>query len=80
MTRTTVRISPHENSEIRVRAGQKLKVPCNFDHDPLNRVTNIQWSKDGQPLTVGPKDRVDFGMDGSITVDDVQRRHEGEYR
>ena len=79
--RTTVEIaSSQEEKSMSVHAGQKLKVPCHVSNDPLNRITNIVWTKDGKAIRIGAQDRIDFGMDGSITISDVQRRHEGEYR
>jgi hypothetical protein len=50
------------------------------DNDPGNRITNITWEKDGNPITVSSEDRIDFGMDGSVTVANVQKRHGGIYR
>lgn len=76
--RTRVEITSDE--EYSVRAGQRLLMPCKVENDPLNRITNIAWTKDGAPIDIGPKDRIDFGMDGSLTVGDIQRRHEGTYR
>ena len=63
-----------------MQAGKRLPIPCHFAHDPLNRVTNIEWTKDESPIDIGPKDKIDFGMDGSIIISDVQRRHQGSYR
>ncbi len=73
-----------------VNAGEKLKMPCSFEHDARNRVTNIKWEKDGGGDVFGgggggggqgdDDTRVDFGADGSITIQQVHRRHEGNYR
>ena len=65
---------------ISVQAGKRLPIPCHFSHDPLNRITNIEWTKDESPIDIGPADKIDFGMDGSIIINDVQRRHQGTYR
>ena len=65
---------------ISVLAGEKLRIPCIVDIDPLNRITNIKWQKNDTDIKVEAKDRVDFGMDGSITLSNVQKRHEGTYR
>ena len=79
--KTTVEIASSEDEKaMSVHAGQKLKIPCHVGNDPLNRITNIQWTKNGKPITIGAQDRIDFGMDGSITISDVQRRHEGDYK
>ena len=66
--------------EIVVHAGEKLKIPCRVDNDPGNRITNITWEKDGNPISVTSEDRIDFGMDGSVTIANVQKRHGGIYR
>ena len=65
---------------ISVQAGKRLPIPCHFTHDPLNRITNIEWTKDESQIDIGPGDKIDFGMDGSIIINDVQRRHQGTYR
>lgn len=75
--RTHVQIA---KEEISVHAGQKLRIPCHVDSDPLNRITSIRWQKDNAPMEVGAHDHIDFGMDGSITIADVQKRHGGQYR
>jgi hypothetical protein len=43
-----------------VHAGEKLKIPCRVDNDPANRITNITWEKDGNPITVSSEDRCRF--------------------
>ena len=43
--------------------------------DSHNNITNIYWEKIG-----GNTFDFDRGMDGSITILDVQKRHEGEYK
>lgn len=63
-----------------MHAGQSLRIPCNYEKDPLNRITNIKWSMNEKDIQVGSKDRVDFGIDGSITISNVQKRHSGIYR
>lgn len=81
--RTTVKIGSggsDPEKEIVVHAGEKLKIPCRVDNDPANRITNITWEKDGNPITVSSEDRIDFGMDGSVTIANVQKRHGGIYR
>ena len=75
--RTKVQIS---EEEIKIYAGENMKIPCKFEKDPLNRITNIKWTKDEKPIEVGKKDRVDFGIDGSINIANVQKRHSGIYR
>ncbi len=81
ITRTTVGImKSSDNKILSIHAGKRLRIPCHFSNDPLNRVTNIEWSKDDEPIAIGPKDKIDFGMDGSIIINDVQRRHQGDYR
>ncbi len=87
ITRTKVEIirggtdSDPDSKVVTVNAGEKLKIPCHFSHDRLNRVTAIRWARDGGgDVAKDPKDRVDFGADGAVTVQDVQRRHEGNYR
>eukprot|EP00094_Tigriopus_californicus_P008856 TCALIF_08537-PA protein Name:"Similar to Hmcn2 Hemicentin-2 (Mus musculus)" AED:0.16 eAED:0.19 QI:0/-1/0/1/-1/1/1/0/1771 len=77
--RTEVNIASEDAKELSIHAGEKLKIPCNFNNDPLNRVTNIQWTKDGKPIEISAQDRIDFGIDGSITIADVQKRHEGNF-
>ena len=37
------------------------------------------WEKNGTKIAYGGDDIIDFGMDGSITIFSVQRRHEGVY-
>ena len=64
--------------EVRVHAGEKLKIPCNVDIDSLNMITNITWTVDGMAFI---KDKgQDFGFDGSILLYNVQKKHEGSYR
>jgi hypothetical protein len=70
----------NSDKTISVHAGKRLRIPCTFSHDPLNRITNIEWTKNDAAIDIGPGDKIDFGMDGSITVNDVQRRHQGDYR
>ena len=50
------------------------------DNDDRNRITNIAWTKDDLSLQVGVEDRIDFGYDGSLTIFNVQKRHEGRYK
>jgi hypothetical protein len=81
--RTSVRIGAGGSDvekEIVVHAGEKLKIPCRVDNDPANRIMNITWDKDGKAIKVTSEDRIDFGMDGSITIANVQKRHSGVYR
>ncbi len=81
--RTNVRIGSggsDPEKEIVVHAGEKLKIPCRVENDPGNRITNITWEKDGNPISVSSEDRFDFGMDGSVTIANVQKRHGGIYR
>ena len=81
LKRTKVSIlGENGRADITVPAGQKLKLPCKVDNDEMNRITRILWSKDGQDIQVGGKDFIDFGMDGSITIFNVQKRHEGLYK
>jgi len=81
LKRTKVSISGEEGrSDITVSAGQKLKLPCRVDNDAMNRITRIRWTKNGDDITVGGRDIIDFGMDGSLTIFNVQKRHEGLYR
>ena len=42
----------------------------------MNRMTSLLWSKNSRKLETG----YDHGMDGSITIANVQKRHEGIYR
>ncbi|CAB4069469.1 HMCN [Lepeophtheirus salmonis] len=62
LRRTRATIS--ESGEISIHAGTNLKIPCNIEKDQMNQITNIQWVK---PFKVGAKDRIDFGVDGSLT-------------
>ena len=81
LKRTKVSIFGDEDQEsLVVPAGQKLKLPCKVENDAMNRITRILWTKDGQPIQVGGEDIVDFGQDNSITIFNVQKRHEGRYR
>ncbi len=85
ISRTRVEIVPGEEDGegrrlLEINAGETLRIPCNFRHDRLNRVTAISWHKDGGDVADSPGDRVDFGADGAVTIQDVQRRHEGNYR
>ena len=57
-----------------------MKLPCNVDQDENNKITNIVWTKDDLSLQVGVEDRIDFGYDGSLTIFNVQKRHEGRYK
>ena len=57
-----------------------MKLPCNVDQDENNKITNIVWTKDDHSLQVGVEDRIDFGYDGSLTIFNVQKRHEGRYK
>ncbi len=80
LQRTKVHIQgEEERPEISVPAGEKLKLPCKVDHDVKNRITRIQWLKNGTALSHGGDDTIDFGWDGSISIFSVQRRHEGIY-
>jgi len=79
--RTKVTIASDDGpQEIAIQAGQKLKLPCNVDQDENNKITNIVWTKDDLSLQVGVEDRIDFGYDGSLTIFNVQKRHEGRYK
>lgn len=80
--RTKVSIISGEEgrADITVPAGQKLKLPCRVENDDMNRITRILWSKDDKNIQVGGEDIIDFGMDGSITIFNVQKRNEGVYR
>ena len=60
-----------------MNAGQNLRIPCHFKVDPLNRITDIKWTMNGEDIS---KDRVDFGIDGSITIANVQKKHSGTYK
>ena len=75
---TTASISD-TGEKLRVNAGSRLTIPCHFAYDRKNKVTGVEWMKDGKEISITSKDRVDFGMDGSIMIADVQNRHEGEY-
>ena len=57
-----------------------MKLKCQHKVDPSNRITNIQWSKNGEAIVVGAEDRIYFGGDGSIAIANVQKRHSGLYR
>ena len=79
--RTKVSISNEEGrSDMTIPAGQKLKLPCKVENDDMNRITKIGWTKNNKSIEVGGEDMVDFGMDGSITIFNVQKRHEGVYK
>lgn len=78
--RTRVSISQGGRQEESVQAGQQLKLPCDVEIDERNRITDIRWSKDGKKIEAGIDDRIDFGYDGSLTIFNVQKRHEGRYR
>ena len=81
LKRTKVSILGEDGrADITVPAGQKLKLPCKVDNDDMNRITGIVWTKDDQGIQVGGKDIIDFGMDNSITIINVQKRHEGLYK
>lgn len=81
LKRTKVSISGEGGrADITVPAGQKLKLPCKVENDEMNRITRIFWTKDEKSIQVGGEDMIDFGMDGSITIFNVQKRHEGLYR
>jgi hypothetical protein len=76
-----VSISNEEGrSDMTIPAGQKLKLPCKVENDDMNRITKIGWTKNNRSIEVGGEDMVDFGMDGSITIFNVQKRHEGVYQ
>ena len=79
--RTKVSISNEEGrSDMTIPAGQKLKLPCKVENDEMNRITKIGWTKNNKSIEVGGEDMVDFGMDGSITIFNMQKRHEGVYK
>eukprot|EP00092_Neocalanus_flemingeri_P006891 GFUD01007439.1.p1 GENE.GFUD01007439.1~~GFUD01007439.1.p1 ORF type:complete len:1699 (-),score=403.24 GFUD01007439.1:397-5493(-) len=79
--RTKVSIASDEGPpEIRIQAGQKLKLPCRVENDERNRITNVNWKKDNKSIQVGVDDRIDFGYDGSLIIFNVQKRHEGTYK
>ena len=81
LKRTKVSIFEDEDqASLVIPAGQKLKLPCKVENDEMNRITRILWTKDDQPIEVGGEDIIDFGMDGSITIFNVQKRHEGQYK
>ena len=83
ISRTIVRIASSTeegNPEISVQAGRKLKLPCSIEHDPSNQITSLVWTKDSEEISPGGEDRIDYGMDGSLTIFDVEKRHEGRYR
>ena len=81
ISRTRVSITSEEGDpEMRVQAGKQVKLPCKVDHDMSNRITNLEWTKDGERISPGGEDRIDYGMDGSITIFDVKTRHQGVYR
>ena len=81
LKRTKVSILGEDGrADITVPAGQKLKLPCKVDNDDMNRITGIVWTKDDEGIQVGGKDIIDFGMDNSITIINVQKRHEGLYK
>ena len=52
----------------------------NYYFPPRNRLTNLVWTKDGLAISPSGEDRIDYGMDGSLTLYGVQKRHEGKYR
>ena len=63
--------------EISVNAGQNLRIPCIFKVDPLNRITEINWTMNDKDLS---NERIDRGADGSITIANVQKKHSGIYK
>ena len=71
-------VSEEGPQEISIHAGQQAKLPCQVDNDERNRITNIEWTKDGDSIQVGVEDRIDFGYDGSLIIFNVQKRHEGQ--
>ena len=71
-------VSEEGPQEISIHAGQQAKLPCLVDNDERNRITNIEWTKDGDSIQVGVEDRIDFGYDGSLIIFNVQKRHEGQ--
>ena len=71
-------VSEDGPQEISIHAGQQAKLPCQVDNDERNRITNIEWTKDGDSIQVGVEDRIDFGYDGSLIIFNVQKRHEGQ--
>ena len=73
ISRTIVRIT--EDQEMSVQAGGKLKLPCSVEHDPRNRLTSLVWTKDSEAISPGGEDRIDYGMDGSLSIFDVETRH-----
>ena len=78
--RTRVSIVSHDNREIVIQAGQKLKLPCMVENDERNKITDIRWTKGDKKIEVGLEDRIDFSYDGSLIIFNVQKRHEGRYR
>ena len=79
--RTKVKIVGDDGpQEMAIQAGQPAKLPCRVENDERNRITNIAWTKDDMSLQVGVEDRIDFGYDGSMTIFNVQKRHEGRYK
>ena len=61
-----------------IQAGEKINLPCNVNHDERNKITSIEWTKDDK--SIQGLDNVDFGYDGSLTIFNVQTRHQGSYR
>ena len=60
-----------------------IRFKCQFQTiicPPRNRLTNLVWTKDGLAISPSGEDRIDYGMDGSLTLYGVQKRHEGKYR
>ena len=64
--------------EISVHAGLNLRIPCKVSHGPLNRLTNITWSLNDEALDT--KDRVEIGIDKSLNIANVRKKHSGKYR
>ena len=62
--------------EISVHAGLNLRIPCKVDHDPLNRLTNIMWSLNDEPI----EGIFEIGSDKSLNIASVRKQHSGTYR
>ena len=62
--------------EISVHAGLNLRIPCKVVHDPLNRLTNIMWSLNDEPI----EGIFEIGSDKSLNIASVRKQHSGTYR
>ena len=71
-------ISETGPQELSIQAGERFKLNCNVDHDERNKITNIEWTKDGK--SIQGLDNIDFGYDGGLTIFNVQTRHQGIYK